>query len=131
MTDAEILAAFEGCTLPREAWTHEMHVRVAWLYLRGTSFEAALPAIGQAIRTYNASKGVDPAAYNETVTHAFVHLIRHRRSATPETFEAFRARNPDLFDRVAPILLRHYAKETLASRAAHEAFVPPDRAPLP
>ena len=34
MTDDEFLAAFEAAAIPRKDWTHEAHVRMAWLYLR-------------------------------------------------------------------------------------------------
>lgn len=31
MTDEELLAAFENCSLPHSEWTHRAHVRVAYL----------------------------------------------------------------------------------------------------
>ena len=33
MTDADFQAAFEAGTLPKAAWTHAAHFRVAWFYL--------------------------------------------------------------------------------------------------
>jgi hypothetical protein len=34
VTDEEFLRAFEECRIPKAFWTHEAHVRMAWLYLR-------------------------------------------------------------------------------------------------
>ena len=40
MTDDEFLDAFESCKLARQDWTHEAHVRMAWLYLTRVGFDA-------------------------------------------------------------------------------------------
>ena len=42
MTDDEFLAAFEACAFARGGWTHESHVRMAWLYLSRLPFAEAL-----------------------------------------------------------------------------------------
>jgi hypothetical protein len=131
MSDNEFLAAFEGCALPRSHWTHTAHVRMAWLFLTRLPFEAALDRIRNGIRRYNESAGSD--GYHETLTIAFAHLI-HSRLGTGETekdFPAYMARNPDLFDRRAGLLERHYHPTTLASSEAQRRFVEPDREPLP
>jgi hypothetical protein len=131
MTDAEFLAAFEWCTLPRSEWTHAAHVRLAWLYLGRLPFAQALARVRDGIRCYNAAHGSD--GYHETITVAFVVLIHARLAgAGPgEDFAGFRARNPDLLDRRPPILEHYYDPATLASAAARQRFVVPDREPLP
>src|SRR4051794_11311697 len=128
MSDDDFLAAFESCRLPRADWTHAAHVRLAWLYLTRLPFGEALDRVRAGIRRYNASVGSD--GYHDTVTVAFVVLIRSRLPAAGD-FPAFRARNPDLFDREANLLGRHYAPATLGSAAAKRGFVRPDRAALP
>src|SRR5262249_15523329 len=131
MTDDEFLAAFERCTLPRAEWTHAAHVRMAWLYLGRLPFEQALTQIRDGIRRYNATHGSD--GYHETITVAFVVLIRSRMvdAKAGEDFDGFRVRNPDLLDRRLPVLARHYDSATLSSAAARERFVAPDHEPLP
>jgi hypothetical protein len=81
------------------------------------------------IRKLNGKIG-SPDGYHETITVAFVRVIADR-SEGGERYETFRARNPDLFDRTLPALLRHYTKERLYSSEARAAFVEPDREPLP
>ena len=34
MSDDAFLAAFERCHIARKDWTHEAHVRVAWLFVQ-------------------------------------------------------------------------------------------------
>lgn len=137
MTDDEFLAAFEECTLVRKEWTHAAHVRMAWLYATRTA--DPLPLVRTGIRKLNATfvraigappdpRGLD--GYHETITTAFVRVITSRVRAG-ESFAAFEARNPDLFDRAFPALLVHYSPARLYSEEAKADFVPPDVAELP
>jgi hypothetical protein len=150
MTDDEFLTAFEACRLFRKDWTHEAHVRMAWLYLtRVGSDEAALGRVRCGIKKLSSAfvrrqqlscrvrpqprtepdpRGLD--GYHETVTVAFVTVIASRVKPG-EDFPAFRARNPDLFDRTLPALLKHYTPERLFSAPAKAEFIEPDLAPLP
>lgn len=133
MDDAAFLAAFESCELPKAAWTHRAHVRMAWLYLAAFAREAALDRARAGIQRYNASKGGPPSAYHETITCAYIRLVADRRAGRPagESFDEFALANPDLVDREAHVLLRHYRQRTLFSDAARAAFVEPDVEPLP
>jgi hypothetical protein len=148
MTDDEFLAAFEGCTLTRKHWTHEAHVRMAWLYLMRTESDAVVfDRVRNGIKKLNAEfveqdkarcvilapKAPDPrglSGYHETVTVAFVTVIASR-IVPGEDFATFRARNPDLFDRTFPALLKHYTPERLFSETAKAEFLEPDLEPLP
>ncbi len=141
MTDAKFLAAFETAGLARSAWTHDAHVRVAWLYLSRMPFPEALEKVRTGIQKLNAAyarqnagrclpakKG--PAGYHDTITVAFVRLIAAR--LTPgEGFADFQDRNPDLFDRSLAAIRVHYTKKLLFSAKARKAFVEPDRKELP
>lgn len=129
MTDDEFLAAFEATTLPRPEWTHQAHVRMAWLYLTRLPFAEAVQKARAGIRGYNAAQG-NHIGYHDTVTVAFVRLIASRLAAG-EGFVAFLERNADLLDRQCPPLLRHYSRAKLESAEARAGFVEPDLLPLP
>jgi hypothetical protein len=129
MTDDEFLAAFEACGFARPEWTHEAHVRMAWLYLTRLPFAAALEKVRKGIQKLNGRIG-SPDGYHETVTVAYVRVIASRL-ADGEDYPAFRGRHPDLFDRTLAALLRHYSKERLFSAEARTGFVEPDREELP
>lgn len=129
MDDAEFLRAFEDATLPRDAWTHEAHVRMAYLTLAQRPFDEALTWIRDHIRAYNAAQG-NHTGYHETITVAFVHAIAARRADNPlRSWTAFADAHPELLN--AAFLGDHYAPEALKDNASRLAFVPPDRAPLP
>jgi hypothetical protein len=132
MTDTEFLEAFETCSLPEDQWTHEAHVRMAWLYLQKIPLSDAIPVVRDGIKRYNASL-MKFLAYHETITQAFLHVISQRiqHSGDRESFADFCNENQDLLDRNMTALLIYYRKETLFSQAARDVFVKPDVATLP
>lgn len=151
MTDDEFLLAFEQCAFTRPEWTHEAHVRMAWLYLWRRPFTEALDSIRRGIRRLNERIGQppathrapnrrrctaarfqsgDPNGYHETITVALPRIIgdRIRRG---EDYPAFRDRNQDLFDRKLPVLFRYYSPALLWSPEARRRFEEPDIRELP
>ena len=68
--------------------------------------------------------------YHETITQAWMWLVHRARLETPATqWETFAALRADLLDKHA--LEAFYSPELLATPAAKETWVPPDRRPLP
>jgi hypothetical protein len=149
MTDSEFLSKFENRSLARSEWTHEAHVRMAWLYLARTdNYRTARSKVRSGIKKLNAAflarsvapcgatKPAEPAAearplgYHETITTAFVRVIA-TRSRPGESFASFRKRNPDLFDGRLSVLLAHYSPGLLFSDEAKTKFAQPDLEPLP
>lgn len=128
MTEQELIQAFESTELPVAVFTHEMHVRTAWCYLRRDPFPVALGRFATALRQYAAAKSL-PGLYHETVTVAWMTLINQRLDGAEHLpWESFKAAFPELFARPS-LLLRHYSDETLRSGRARRMFVLPDRVP--
>ncbi|HEX2832275.1 MAG TPA: hypothetical protein VHW00_04630 [Thermoanaerobaculia bacterium] len=123
MDEREFVAAFEACTLPAAEFTHRQHVRLAWLYLRDEPLLTALTRFAEGLKRYATSLGA-ASKYHETITWAFLFLIRDRMRQEA-TFEEFAANNEDLFA-WQPLLARYYKEETLQSARARAAFVMPD-----
>ena len=137
MDDREFLAQFESLTLPFPQWTHRAHVKVAFLYLREHGFDAALQRLRSGIQSYNAANNVPDtptSGYNETTTHAFLHLIDATMRAyselipTPDA-ESFCDAHPQLQHRHA--LRLFYSPQRRMHPDAKTRFVEPDLAPLP
>jgi hypothetical protein len=126
MSDDEFLSAFENCTL--EPFHHADHVRMAFLYL--TRYPA-LEAIGRfsgSLQRFAAARG-KPQLYHETITWAFLFLIRERlaRGGNGRTWEEFSSANADLLDWKESVLKKYYRDETLRSALARGTFLMPDR----
>ncbi|HET7436153.1 MAG TPA: hypothetical protein VFN10_15695 [Thermoanaerobaculia bacterium] len=128
MSDDELLARFENCTLDPATFHHREHVRIAWLYVREHPLPVALMKFSEGLQRFAASLG--SSLYHATITWAFLFLIHERVQNAPcETFDEFADANPDLLTWKPSILERYYTAETLASPRAKEAFVMPDRHP--
>lgn len=120
------LDAFEAGSLDPEAFDHEAHVYVGWLYLERFPLLETIGRYSQALRSLTTKLGV-PDKYHETITWFFLALIAERREATRgHGWFAFRSENDDLFHG-ARLLARYYSKECLMSDHARQAFVLPDR----
>jgi hypothetical protein len=128
MTDNELLSGFEDCTLTNEAFHHEEHVRVGFLYLSRYPALQALERFSSTLRRFAEAHG-KTMLYHETVTWAYILLIQERmaRAGYLQTWPEFRAGNPDLLDRKRDILKRYYHLETLESELAKRTFLLPDR----
>ena len=125
MSDAELLARFEDCTLDPARFHHREHVRLAWLYVRRDPLPLALANFSNGLRRFAASLG--SALYHETITWAFLFLIHERNGrADYVTFEQFAQANADLLTWKPSVLDRYYRPETLASELAKTSFVMPD-----
>jgi hypothetical protein len=132
MNDQEFMAAFEGCTLANQDFHHAEHVRMAFLYLNHFPVLEALERFSRALERFAIAAG-KPNLYHETITWAFLFLIRERmalqnRNGKQLSWSDFAANNPDLLARKSKAILGDYYLEgTLASELARKIFILPDR----
>jgi hypothetical protein len=128
MNDSEWMQAFESCTLPNRSFHHADHVKMAFLYLQKYTPLEALGRFSSALTRFATANG-KPALYNETITWAFLLLIRERiaRTSSPQTWAEFSAANADLLCWDDNILKKYYRSETLTSELAKSVFLFPDK----
>jgi hypothetical protein len=128
VSDGELVAAFEGCSLPAERFRHRDHVRLAWLMLRADPLPLALRRFCEGLKRYAARLGKE-GVYHETITVAYLLLIQERmaRGGAGDSYQEFADRNPDLLTWGPSVLDRYYRKETLGSELARRVFLLPDR----
>ena len=99
MTDNEFLAQIEDCTLPKEAFSHRNHVRLAWLYLNDRAGGDPDARIAATIQRYATSIG-KATKYDHVLTMRWMRLVEAAIAATPvESFEAFIAARAELLER--------------------------------
>ena len=125
MSDEELILALENGTLDPESFHHRDHIRLAWCLLQRDPFATALARFSEGLRRFAAGIG-KPGVYHETITCAFIVLIRERMQED-QGWEEFAAKNGDLFAWKPSVLDRYYTPETLASDRARQVFVMPDR----
>jgi hypothetical protein len=107
---------------------HTDHVRVAFAYVSRFPFLEAVERFSAALKRFAVSRG-KPNLYHETITWAYLFLIRERivRSGRRPSWEEFEERNPDLLIWKGGVLGSLYRPETLESELARRIFVLPDR----
>jgi len=120
--------AFEAGSIDAEAFDHEAHLYVAWLYLEKWPLLEAIGRFAAALRRLTTQLGI-PGKYHETITWFYMVLIQERRGDPGATdWFAFQRMHADLFaGGEASILRRYYSTELLHSNHARQSFVLPDR----
>jgi hypothetical protein len=128
VSDDEFIAGFENGTLANADFHHEDHVRMAFLYLHRYPVLDAIERFSTSLVKFAAAHG-KPQLYNETVTWAFLLLIRERMARTErqQTWPQFAEANPDLLSWKESVLKKFYRDETLSSELAKRVFIFPDR----
>jgi hypothetical protein len=128
MEGAELLRRLADGSLPPADFTHRNHVHAAWQCLRSHDrLPTAAHAFGGLLLAYVRTVGAEDK-FHLTLTLAFMHII-HARMAEPEAWDAFAARNPDLFSDARSLIARHYSAARIA--AGRREFAEPDGMPLP
>ncbi len=129
--DREFASAFFGCRIPAGEFGHREHLRMAYICLAETDPEIAFQTLRNGLLAFLEHHGAGPDKYHETLTRAWLIVVRQCMEKTPdaESAEAFLGRHPELADR--DLLRVHYSRERLFSDEARRSFTPPDRAPFP
>ncbi len=128
MTGDDPIRQFERGEISPDTFHHADHVRLAFEYLRKFTTIEALDKFSTALQRFAASQG-KADRYHETITWAYLFLIRARmaRVPSPQTWEQFAEQNADLLVWKPSLLERYYRKQTLDSNLAREVFVFPDQ----
>src|SRR6266849_3723158 len=129
MTNQEIIQEFEQGRAPAGSLHHADHIRVAFAYLSQYPVLEALQKFCAALQRFATAQG-KPHLYHETITWAYLILIRERqaRAGCAQTWEEFAEQNADLLIWKGGLIERFYRKETLDSDLARHTFVFPDQA---
>lgn len=134
MNDADLLSRFESQSIPRNEWTHRLHVRMAYLYLQQHPFEEALARIRRGIQLLNAANTVpegQQAGYNETLTVAWATLVHTTivEQDPAASSDEFVDKQPHLL--CSTLLRLFYSRGIWTEQDCKTRFVEPDLAPLP
>jgi hypothetical protein len=131
MTDEELLQRFEAGTLANADLHHGDHVKLAWLYLRRYPVLEVLARLSAGLQAMARACG-KPHLYHETITWAYVLLIRERlaRAGSHQSWDEFAAAHADLLSWKDGILRFYYRETTLRSDLARAVFLFPDREPV-
>ncbi len=133
MDDDALWESFGRHALSAAEWTHDAHLRVAYLHVTRYGLDEAHLRMRAGIIRMNERHGLTESVergYFETLTRVWLVLVldASRRSRVGDS-TALLSACPELSDRKLP--LKYYSAEVLRSAKARAIFVEPDLLPLP
>ncbi len=130
LMDIEFEEQFKSCSLHPAIFTHEAHLRLAWIHIHKYGANIAIDNIRSQLQNFVEHLGAKNK-YNETVTIAAIKAVYHfiLRSKT-DNFEDFIAENQSLKNNFKELLAFHYETDVFNSPIAKEKFLTPELLPF-
>ena len=130
LTDPAFEQQFEAGTLNPELFTHEAHLRLAWIHLKHYGEEAAIRNVSKQLQNYVGILGAQDK-YNQTLTIAAVKAVFHfMNKSKSDQFQDFIAEFPRLKFNFKDLMAQHYSVDIFNSKTAKQVFLEPDLAPF-
>jgi len=129
--EVRVLArAFEEATILPSQFPHSAHIAVALSYLEKETLQRALERMRRSLLHFSEAHRVN--VYHETVTQFWMRLLDHLAATHYRELPLWRRINL-IVQRWTPAdpLHTHYSRTVLSSHLAREAWVVPDKLPLP
>lgn len=130
LTDDEFQKQFQDCTLEPDIFTHEAHLRLAWIHIRQSGVDKAIENIRFQLKRFVANIGAADK-YNETVTVAAIKAVSHfMNTSKKDTFKDFIVENQQLKFNFRKLLASHYQTDIFNSTIAREKYLTPELLPF-
>lgn len=130
LTDTEFVQQLQQCKLDPAAFSHEAHLRLAWINIKQYGLSEAEKNIQHQLQNYVAALGAENK-YNKTLTIAAIKMVYHfmLRSKTDD-FQEFLVAFPRLKSHFKELLHKHYSFDIFHSEEAKKKYLEPDLLPF-
>ncbi|MEQ9298622.1 MAG: hypothetical protein RIF33_08665 [Cyclobacteriaceae bacterium] len=129
-TDEELETIFASFRLKPLMFTHEAHLRLAYVHISKYEPEQAAQNMCEQIKGYAESLSV-PEKFNMTVTIASIKAMHHFMSkAKSDNFKGLTQEFPQLLTDFREIIAQHYSFNVFADLQAKQEYVAPDLLPF-
>lgn len=130
LSDSEFMRQFLACELAPEDFSHEAHLRLAWLNLDQYGKEKAEVEIQHQLLNFIDFVGARDK-YNVTVTLAAMKIVYHfKQKSQSGNFKDFIAEFPQLNSNFKELISAHYSMNIFSSEEAKTSFLAPDLLPF-
>ncbi len=130
LSDSEFEQQFVACTLDPSLFTHQAHLRLAWIHVTKYGPASAIDNICAQIQTYDKVFG-DGTKYHVTVTIASVYIMDHFICKSySQAFNDFMIEFPRLRTHFKEIIAQHYVNDIFKNVQAKDFYVAPDLQPF-
>ena len=126
LSDDSFIHLFESRALNPGLFTHEAHLRLAWIYIDRNGLERAEELVSSGIKKYVEHLGADDK-YHHTLTIAAVKTVYHfYQKYNGLNFFDFIDEFPRIKEKFKSLIDAHYSSSILTSSNAKRIFVQPD-----
>lgn len=128
LSDAEFEQRFANCQLDPALFSHEAHLRLAWIHIQQYGRPQAEFNIQKQLQSFVASVGATDK-YHATLTVAAVRIVGHFiQKSSADSFSQFIEEHPSLKTAFKALVEQHYSFDIFSSELAKASFVEPDLA---
>lgn len=126
LTDEEFELQFANSSLDPKLFSHEAHIRLAWIHIKKYGVNKAIDNIRKQLQKYVQNSGISDK-YNETLTIAAIKAVNHFiQKSDYQTFDEFISDNEKLKANFKVIIGQHYSFDIFQSIEAKEKYFEPD-----
>jgi hypothetical protein len=130
LSDAEFEKQFINCELSPDLFSHEAHLRLAWINIRKNGIKKAEATIQRQLRAYVKSVGAENK-YNTTLTLAATKAVYHfMLKSKASSFREFMNEFPRLKTNFRELMACHYGFDIYTSEKAKMKYLEPDLLPF-
>ncbi len=130
MTDYEFETQFDNCELKPEIFSHEAHIRLAWIHINKYGIDQAMENIQNQLKKYVDFVGA-PDKYNSTLTVAAIKAVYHYvLRSNSENFKDFISKHSQLKFKFKELISCHYGFDIYNNAKAKLQFIEPDLIPF-
>jgi len=130
LSDEEFESQFESFRLKPRLFTHEAHLRLAYIHIKKYGAFQAEKNICEQIKGYADSLGATDK-FNKTVTVAAIKVMNHfMNKSNSNDFEGLIQEYPRLLTHFKELLSKHYGFNVFADKRAKKEYVEPDLLPF-
>ncbi len=130
LSDVEFEKQFIACQLDPSIFSHEAHLRLAWINIHLYGLEQAEKNIQKQLQNFVEFVGAKDK-YNATLTVAAIRAVGHfKEKSTADNFKYFIKEFPQLKNNFKALIASHYSFDIFNSNKAKTEFLEPDLAPF-
>ena len=130
LSNEEFEEKFSTCNFRPLWFTHEAHLRLAWIYINKYGKEVAFNKYSAQLQAF-ANKYNADGKYNATVTFASIEIMNHFISNSDSyDFKDFMSEFPQLKTTFKQVLQSHYSRDIFTSKEAKKHILQPDLVPF-
>ena len=130
ISDLEFEKQFKNCEFNPSLFSHEAHLRLAWIHISKYGIEAAEKNIQNQLKAFVNHIGAKEK-YNKTLTLAAIKAVYHfNQKSVSKDFKNFNNEFPRLKNNFKELMSLHYSFDIYNSPKAKAFFLKPDLLPF-